>query len=102
MGADRKETRGQPGEEGSMQSLSSLSRGTILVSAFVLASPTLMFGRGESTSVFRYSQTSFKEPLCRNQSMGARSGGYVMTAKQGKAKSSVGQRPNPGDSAFRK
>jgi hypothetical protein len=79
-----------------------LSRARILVSAFALASPMLMFGRGESARSFRYSQASFKEPPCRNQSIGVRSGGYVMTASWGGAKPSVGQRPNPGNSAFRK
>jgi hypothetical protein len=80
----------------------SLSIGTILFSAFILASPTLMFGRGEGARVFRYNQRSFNGTLGRNQSMGARSGGYVMTASQGTAKSSVGLRSNLADSAFRK
>ena len=78
-----------------------LSIGTILFAAFMLASPTLMFGRGD-VRVFTYRQTSFKGPLGRNQSMGARSGGYVMPRTQGRAKSSVGLRSNPGDPAFRK
>jgi hypothetical protein len=74
----------------------SFFRGTILFSAFVLASPTLMFGRGESARVFRYSQTSLKGPHGRNVSMGARSGGYVMTATHGTGKSGVGRRPDQG------
>jgi hypothetical protein len=79
-----------------------LSIGAILFSAFMLVSPTLMFGRGEGVRAFKYSRTPFQGLLARNRSMGARSGGYVMSPMQGRVQSSVGLRSNPGDSAFRK
>jgi hypothetical protein len=76
---------------------------TILLSAFALASLPL-FGRGESAREFRYSRISFQgsSPV-RGYCLGARSGGYVMSAIYSKGiQEKVSFRPNPGAAAFRK
>jgi hypothetical protein len=82
--------------------MKSLSVETILVSAFLLASPIPIFGRGEAASMLRYSQALYKGTHCRNHSIGARSGGYVMTVTPGGAESSIGQHQNLGDAVFRR
>ena len=78
---------------------------TFLLSSFVLASPTQMFGRGDCPKVFNYNQRQISTG--RNHSLGARSGGYitarhVVTAWHIKGEPSPGQRANYGDAAFRK
>ena len=62
--------------------MKSFSIATILFSAFVIASPALMFGRGESHKALKHSHTSFKKHAGHKQSMGE----YL----------------HPGDAAFRK
>jgi hypothetical protein len=66
---------------------------------FVLGSPTQMFGRGDCSKLFNYKQSQV--PTCRNHSLGARSGGYIM-AQHTKGEPSPGHRANYGDAAFRK
>ena len=89
---------------------------TFLLSSFVLASPTQMFGRGDCPKVFNYNQRQISTG--RNHSLGARSGGYItpVGARSGgyitarhvvpawhiKREPSPGQRANYGDAAFRK
>jgi hypothetical protein len=57
--------------------MKSLSRGTILFSAFVLASPTLMFGRGEPGKTYRYIKTAVPKSVGHTRDMGARAGGKI-------------------------
>ena len=87
---------------------------TFLLSSFVLASPTQMFGRGDCPKVFNYNQRQIATG--RNHSLGARSGGYitpvgpagyitarhVVTGWHIKGELSSGHRPNYEDAAFRK
>ena len=84
--------------------MKSLSRGMILFSAFVLASPTLMFGRGESAKMYRYIQSAVPKSVGHTRDMGARAGGkiYPMTATPDRAKSGSDRRLSPPFSAFGK
>ena len=74
---------------------------TSLVSAFVLASPTQMFGRGDCPKLFNYNQ--LQKPAGRHHSLGARSGGYVSARHtHTKVEPNPSQRANYGNAAFRK
>lgn len=82
----------------------SLSSGAMLFSAFVLASPTLMFGRGESARTFSYNQNIVQKCAGPNRDAGARAGGriYQVSAVRDTGRYGHVRCPNWGDAAFRK
>ena len=72
---------------------------TFLLSSFVLACPTQMFGRGDCPKMCNYNQAQI--PTGRNHSLGARAGGYA-TGRRTKGEPTPCQHANYGDAAFRK